>query len=35
MNANVRLEHQLLAVESEQSVHAMLELVAPPAPAGR
>lgn len=32
MKATVRLEHQLLAVESEQTVHAMLELTAPPAP---
>jgi Ca-activated chloride channel family protein len=34
MKASVRLEHQLLAVESEHTVHAMLELVAPPAPEG-
>jgi Ca-activated chloride channel homolog len=32
MQASVRLEHQLLAVEAEHTVHAMLELVAPPAP---
>lgn len=35
MQANVRLEHQLLAVEAEHTVHAMLELAAPPAPEGR
>jgi Ca-activated chloride channel family protein len=35
MQANIRLEHELLAVETEQSVHAMLELTAPAAPAGR
>jgi Ca-activated chloride channel family protein len=29
MQAQVRLEHELLAVESEHRVHAMLELVAP------
>src|SRR2546422_9265271 len=33
MKATVRLEHQLLAVETEHEVHAMLQLVAPPAPA--
>jgi secreted protein with Ig-like and vWFA domain len=32
MKASVRLEHQLLAVESEHTVHAMLELTAPPPP---
>jgi len=31
VKANVRLEHQFLAVESEHTVHAMLELAAPPA----
>ena len=35
MQASIRLEHELLAVESEHTVHAMLELVAPAAPAGR
>ena len=34
MHANVRFEHQLLAVESEHTVNGMLELQAPPAPAG-
>jgi hypothetical protein len=34
MMARVRLEHQLLAVESEHTVLAMLELTAPPAPDG-
>jgi Ca-activated chloride channel family protein len=33
MKATVRLEHQFLAVETEHEVHAMLQLVAPPAPA--
>ena len=33
MKATVRLEHQLLAVETEHEVHAMLQLVAPLAPA--
>jgi hypothetical protein len=32
MKASVRLEHQLLAVETEHEVHAMLQLVAPSAP---
>ncbi len=32
MKANIRFDHQLLAVESEHQVHAMLELVAPAAP---
>ena len=32
MNAMVRLEHSLLAVEMEHTVHAMLDLVAPQAP---
>lgn len=32
MQANVRLEHQLLAVEGEHDVHCMLELEAPPHP---
>ncbi|HXF73733.1 MAG TPA: VWA domain-containing protein, partial [Actinomycetota bacterium] len=32
MQANVRLEHQLLAVEGEHDLHCMLELEAPPAP---
>ena len=32
MKANIRFDHQLLAVESEHHVHAMLELVAPAAP---
>ena len=31
MKTDVRLEHQLLAVETEHAVHAMLELTAPPA----
>ena len=35
MRASVRLEHQLLAVESEHRVNCMLELQAPPAPEGR
>ena len=34
MQANVRFEHQLLAVETEHRVHCMLELQAPPAPEG-
>jgi Ca-activated chloride channel family protein len=34
MKASVRLEHKFLAVESEHTVHAMLELTAPPAPEG-
>src|SRR5438309_475697 len=34
MKASVRLEHALLAVESEHTVHAMLELTAPQAPEG-
>lgn len=29
MDANIRLEHDLIAVEGEHDVHAMLELVAP------
>jgi hypothetical protein len=32
MQASVRLEHELLAVESERDVWCMLELVAPPHP---
>ena len=32
VNAVVRLEHSLLAVEMEQTVHAMLDLEAPSAP---
>ncbi len=32
MQANVRLEHELLAVEGEHDVHCMLELEAPPPP---
>jgi Ca-activated chloride channel homolog len=35
MQAKIRLEHELLAVESEHRVHAMLELLAPAAPADR
>lgn len=35
MHANVRFEHQLLAVESEHTVKCMLELQAPPAPEGQ
>lgn len=35
MKATVRLEHQLLAVEAEHTVHAMLELTAPAAPTVR
>jgi Ca-activated chloride channel family protein len=35
MEAFLRLEHELLAVESEHRVHAMLELTAPPAPSDR
>jgi Ca-activated chloride channel family protein len=35
MHANLRFEHQLLAVESEHIVNGMLELQAPPAPEGR
>src|SRR2546423_2964692 len=34
MMASVRLEHALLNVESEHTVHAMLELTAPPASEG-
>jgi Ca-activated chloride channel family protein len=34
MKAQVRLEHELLAFESEHTVHAMLELTAPSAPHG-
>lgn len=34
MDASVRLDHALVAVESEHSVHAMLELTFPEAPAG-
>ncbi len=33
MDARIRLEHELLAVETEHNVHAMLELIAPEAPA--
>ncbi|MGZ8733968.1 MAG: vWA domain-containing protein [Acidimicrobiia bacterium] len=33
MQANVRFDHHLLAVESEHTVHCMLELDAPAAPA--
>lgn len=33
MNATIRMEHSLLAVEMEHTVHAMLDLVAPDAPA--
>ena len=32
LHATLRFDHQLLAVESEHSVHCMLELTAPPAP---
>ncbi len=32
MDANVRFDHQLLAVEGEHEVHCMLELEAPAAP---
>lgn len=32
MQATVRFEHELLAVESEHDVWCMLELVAPSAP---
>src|SRR6266568_2373604 len=35
MQANIRLEHELLAVEAEQAVHAMIELTAPAAPADK
>ena len=34
MKAQVPLEHQLLAFESEHTVHPMLELTAPSAPEG-
>ena len=34
MKASIRLEHQLLAVEKDNRVHAMLELHAP-APEGK
>ncbi|HXJ64765.1 MAG TPA: VWA domain-containing protein [Actinomycetota bacterium] len=34
MKANIRLEHELLAVETEHEVNAMLELTAPSAPHG-
>jgi len=33
VNATIRMEHSLLAVEMEHTVHAMLDLVAPAAPA--
>src|SRR5436190_22122474 len=32
LSASLRLNHRLLAVEREHSVHCMLELTAPPAP---
>ncbi len=32
MDANLRFDHQLLAVESEHAVHCMLELDVPAAP---
>jgi hypothetical protein len=32
LNASLRFDHQLLAIEHEHSVHCMLELTAPPAP---
>src|SRR5262245_13715990 len=32
LDATIRFDHSLLAVESEHTVHAMLELVAPAAP---
>ena len=32
MQVNIRLDHELLAVETEHQVHAMLELLAPSAP---
>lgn len=35
MEATVRLDHELLAVETEHAVHVMLELTAPPAPSDR
>jgi Ca-activated chloride channel family protein len=35
VKANVRFEHQLLAVESEHQVNCMLELLAPAAPQGQ
>ncbi|MGH2590283.1 MAG: vWA domain-containing protein, partial [Actinomycetota bacterium] len=35
MQLHARFEHSLLAVETEHDVHCMLELTAPPAPAGR
>jgi Ca-activated chloride channel homolog len=35
MKAEIRLDHQLLAVEGEHTVHAMLELVAPAQEAGK
>ncbi len=35
MDVRARFEHELLAVETEHRVHCMLELTAPPAPAGR
>jgi Ca-activated chloride channel homolog len=35
MEAKVRLDHELLAVETDNAVHVMLELTAPPAPEGR
>jgi len=34
MQARVRFDHQLLAVETEHHVHCLLELTAPPAPKG-
>jgi Ca-activated chloride channel family protein len=35
MDVQVRLDHTLIAVEDDTTVHAMLELVAPPAAAGK
>ncbi len=34
MQAAIKLDHQLLAVQDEHTVHAMLELTAPPPPEG-
>ena len=34
MDAAIKLDHSVLAVESEHTLHAMVELRAPEAPAG-
>jgi hypothetical protein len=35
LNASMRIDHELLAVEREHRVHCMLELIAPQAPGVR